>query len=51
MAMPAESGGNYEAYADAYSPLVSARDKHPPHVTVPEGDRFPRFVLLGFSKP
>ena len=31
--------------------LAALADSHPPHAIVPEGDRFPRFMLLGFVKP
>jgi SAM-dependent methyltransferase len=31
--------------------LAGLADHHPPHAIVPEGDRFPRFMLLGFVKP
>jgi len=31
--------------------LAGLADKHPAHSIVPEGDRFPRFMLLGFEKP
>ena len=31
--------------------LASLADQHPPYAIVPEGDRFPRFMLLGFVKP
>jgi len=31
--------------------LPALADSHPPHAIVPEGDRFPRFMLLGFVKP
>lgn len=30
--------------------LIGLADKHPEHSMVPEGDRFPRFTLLGFEK-
>lgn len=31
--------------------LAGLADKHPAHSIVPEGDRFPRFMLLGLDKP
>jgi SAM-dependent methyltransferase len=31
--------------------LQTLADVHPPHAIVPEGDRFPRFMLLRFVKP
>jgi SAM-dependent methyltransferase len=31
--------------------LTGLAGAHPPHSMVPEGDRFPRFMLLGFGKP
>lgn len=31
--------------------LAGRADEHPPHALVPPGDRFPRFMLLGFAKP
>jgi 2-polyprenyl-3-methyl-5-hydroxy-6-metoxy-1,4-benzoquinol methylase len=31
--------------------LASLADHHPAHAIVPEGNRFPRFMLLGFMKP
>jgi hypothetical protein len=31
--------------------LKGLADKHPPYSIVPEGHRFPRFMLLGFEKP
>ena len=31
--------------------LAGLADDHPPHAIVPEDDRFPRFMLLGFVKP
>jgi SAM-dependent methyltransferase len=50
-----------EEYLDAFlSPglrltkladLASLADQHPPHAIVPEGESFPRFMLLGFVKP
>ena len=30
--------------------LPALADVHPPHAIVPEGDRFPRFMLLSFAK-
>jgi len=30
--------------------LPTLADAHPPHAVVPEGDGFPRFMLLGFAK-
>jgi hypothetical protein len=50
-----------EEYLDAFlSPglrlvkladLTARADQHPPHAIVPDGDRFPRFMLLGFVRP
>jgi SAM-dependent methyltransferase len=50
-----------EEYLDAFlssglrltklADLASLAYDHPPHAIVPEGDRFPRFMLLGFVKP
>ncbi|MGO8893578.1 MAG: class I SAM-dependent methyltransferase [Streptosporangiaceae bacterium] len=50
-----------EEYVDAFlstglrltkvADLASLADQHPPYAIVPEGDRFPRFMLLGFVKP
>lgn len=31
--------------------IATLADSHPPHALVPDGDRFPRFMLLGFVKP
>ena len=31
--------------------LPALADVHPPHAVVPEGDRFPRFMLLRFARP
>ena len=31
--------------------LAGLADQHPAHSMVPEGDRFPRFMLLGLEKP
>ena len=31
--------------------LPALADVHPPHAIVPEGDRFPRFMLLRFARP
>lgn len=31
--------------------IATLADSHPPHALVPEGDRFPRFMLLGFVRP
>ena len=50
-----------EEYLDAFlssglrlaklADLTGLADDHPPHAIVPEGDRFPRFMMLGFVKP
>jgi SAM-dependent methyltransferase len=50
-----------EEYLDAFlsaglrltklADLAALADHHPEHAIVPEGDRFPRFMLLGFVKP
>jgi SAM-dependent methyltransferase len=50
-----------EEYLDAFlssglrltklADLAGLADDHPPHAIVPEGERFPRFMLLGFVKP
>jgi SAM-dependent methyltransferase len=50
-----------EQYLDAFlssglqltklADLRALSDDHPPHAIVPDGDRFPRFMLLRFDKP